>query len=298
MVKFDIVSGFLGAGKTTLIKKILKELNRNEKVILIENDFGDVSVDKEFLKIYGLEIYELANGCVCCKLRGDFLLTLRQILSREVDRIIFEPSGIFILSEIFDLFKDFEVFSRCYINSVTTVVDAQQFFKNINDHSQFFKSQILNASTLVLSKVQFLTNAEIDQIKEELQALNEKALIVTKDWSDLSPQELLKLIANNPLNTFFDDTHYLRHNFETWGIKTSKIIAYDQLESFLEKCKNNAYGNILRGKGIIKSVGKFLEFQYVDGQYSIAEASIVADGIVSFIGKNLQTQIFHEIFFQ
>lgn len=95
MVKFDIVSGFLGAGKTTFIKKILKALD-HEKVVIIENEFGEVSVDREVLEIEGFEVYELSNGCVCCKLKGDFLLTLRQILSQDIDRIIFEPSGIFI----------------------------------------------------------------------------------------------------------------------------------------------------------------------------------------------------------
>jgi len=103
MVKFDIISGFLGAGKTTLIKRILNSLDFNEKVVLIENEFGDVSVDREVLEIEGFEIYDLSNGCVCCKLKGDFIFTLKQILTQKVDRIIFEPSGIFIIGEIFDL---------------------------------------------------------------------------------------------------------------------------------------------------------------------------------------------------
>jgi Putative GTPases (G3E family) len=296
MVKFDIVSGFLGAGKTTLIKKILKSINCQEKIVLIENDFGDVSVDREFLEVEGFEIYELSNGCVCCKLKGDFFLTLKQILNRKVDRIIFEPSGIFILNEIFDLFKDFEISSQCSINTVTTVVDAVNFSKHIQSYSNFFKSQISNASTLVLSKTQSLNADDIEMIREELYALNENAVILTKNWAELSSKDILNLIDNKPAKILPGTEHSSGHVFETWGIKTSRILEYDQLKNILENCKNHIYGNILRGKGILKSRDKFLEFQYIDGDYSITESSDVLIGVVSFIGVNLQKQTLIETF--
>src|SRR5690554_4658519 len=104
-VKMDIVSGFLGSGKTTLIKKILQSLPE-EKIVIIENEYGEIQIDKEVLRVAGFDIYELTNGCVCCSLKEDFCLILRQILEQDVERIIFEPSGIFILSEVFELFKD------------------------------------------------------------------------------------------------------------------------------------------------------------------------------------------------
>lgn len=296
MVKFDIVSGFLGAGKTTLIRIILKSLNNNERIALIENDFGTVSVDREFLEVDGFEVYELSNGCVCCKLKEDFIITLKQILTQSVDRIIFEPSGIFILNEIADLFKDFDVSSKCYLNTVTTVVDAENFSKHIQSYSNFFKSQISNASTLVVSKTQFLKANEIAIIKEELHALNDKARILTKDWADLSTKEIRDLIDETPPKTLSGDTHSSGHSFETWGVKTSKILEYDQLKNILENCINNVYGHILRGKGIVNSNDKFLEFQYVDGDYSITESSDVVVGVVSFIGKGLDKQTLLEAF--
>lgn len=296
MVKFDIISGFLGSGKTTLIKKILNVLDCNEKVVLIENEFGDVSVDREVLEIEGFEIYEISNGCVCCKLKGDFIFTLKQILTQKIDRIIFEPSGIFIIGEIFDLFKDPQISSECFINSVTTVVDAQNFSNHIQSYSGFFKSQICSASSLVVSKTQLLLAEEISQIELELRMLNETATILAKDWIELSNEELLDLIDKKTVLMVNNIEHSLSHDFESMGLRTSRILKLEQLESILMKCKNGEYGNILRGKGFIKTDNGFLEFHYVDGHYSIIESTGVTTGIVSFIGSNLQKEPLTEAF--
>lgn len=290
MVKFDIVSGFLGAGKTTLVKKILHSLDTCEKIVLIENDFGEVNVDREILEIEGFEVYELSNGCVCCKLKGDFLLTLKHLLSQEIDRIIFEPSGIFILSEILDVFKDIEVSSKCFINSVTTVVDAQNFTKHIQSYSGFFKSQILHASSLVISKAQFLNDKEIYLLEHELRTLNETAHIISKNWAELSNRDIKDLIngySNSSLNV---PKHFLNHNFDSMGLKTSRLLSLEQLENILGTCKKGGFGDVIRGKGILNSGAKYFEFNYVDGQYSIMESTDVEVGIISFIGNNLQKE--------
>lgn len=290
MVKFDIVSGFLGAGKTTLIRKILNLLNTKEKIVLIENEFGDVSVDREVLEIEGFEIYEISHGCVCCKLKGDFIFTLKQILSQKIDRIIFEPSGIFIIGEIFDLFKDPEIASQCYINSVTTVVDAQNFFSHLHSYSGFFRSQISSASSLVISKAQFLLAEEISQIVLEMRMLNETATILSKDWSRLSDKEVLGLIDQKTVLTVSEHNHSFTHDFESIGLRTSKIFEQEQLEIILQKCQNGEYGTILRGKGFVKLAIGYLEFHYVDQHYSILQSTGVTTGIVSFIGENLQKE--------
>lgn len=290
MVKFDIISGFLGSGKTTLIRKILNSLDSREKVVLIENEFGDVSVDREVLEIEGFEIYEISNGCVCCKLKGDFIFTLKEILKQKIDRIIFEPSGIFIIGEIFDLFKDPQISSECYINSVTTVVDAQNFKNHIQNYSGFFKSQICSASSLVVSKTQLLLPEEIPQIELELRLLNETATILAKVWSELSDEELLGLIDKKTIITINDITHSMSHDFESIGLRTSRILGTENLENILKKCTNGEYGTILRGKGFVKSEIGYLEFHYVDGHYSIIDSTGVTTGIVSFIGKELHKE--------
>lgn len=296
MVKFDIISGFLGSGKTTLIKKILNSLDSKEKVVLIENEFGDVSVDREVLEIEGFEIYEISNGCVCCKLKEDFIFTLKQILTQKIDRIIFEPSGIFIIGEIFDLFKDPQISAECFINSVTTVVDAQHFFNHIQSYSGFFKSQICSASSLVVSKTQLLLAEEISQIELELRMLNETATILAKDWIELSDEELQGLLDKKTVLMANNIEHSLSHDFESMGLRTSRVLKLDKLENILGKCKNGGYGDILRGKGFIKSDNGFLEFQYVDGHYSILESTGVSTGIISFIGRNLQKEQLTEAF--
>ncbi|TGE35433.1 GTP-binding protein [Desulfosporosinus fructosivorans] len=290
MVKFDIISGFLGSGKTTLIKKILNSLD-GEKVVIIENEFGDVSVDSEVLQIEGFEIYEISNGCVCCKLKGDFIFTLKQILTQKVERIIFEPSGIFMIGEIYDLFKDPQISSECFINSVTTVVDAQNFSNHIQSYSGFYKSQICSASSLVVSKTQHMLVEEVSQIELELCILNETATILAKDWIDLSNEEVLGLVDKKTVLIAKDSIHSRSHDFESIGLRTSRIFESEQLESILKKCKHGGYGKIIRGKGFIESNNCFLEFHYIDGYYSILESSGLSTGIVSFIGRDLQKKL-------
>ncbi|WP_066638717.1 CobW family GTP-binding protein [Desulfolucanica intricata] len=298
MVKLDIVSGFLGAGKTTLIKKILSACTTNkEKVILIENEFGQVSVDSEILRIEGFQIYELSRGCVCCTLRDDFIFTLKQILTQNPVRIIVEPSGIFILGEIFDLFKDPEISSKCYINSVTTVVDGVNYCHQKNSFSSFLENQIANASTLVISKTQFLEPSKIPEIVKELQQVNDTAAITSKNWSNLSVQEILLLLDGNTkyaLNNIISSPaagfQHSRHNhsFETLGLRTTRNIEKPELENILERFKRLEYGHILRGKGFIKANNTNLEFSYVDGKYNITKANSQIPGMVSLIGTGLQ----------
>ncbi|MBC2727249.1 GTP-binding protein [Desulfosporosinus sp.] len=296
MIKFDIISGFLGAGKTTLVKKVLQSLNSDEKIVLIENDFGEINVDRETLGIEGFEVYELSNGCVCCKLKGDFLLTLKQILSQNVDRIIFEPSGIFILGEIFDIFKDPEISCKCFINSVTTVVDAQNFSKHQQGYSGFFENQISYASTLVISKSQFLNLEQVLEVEEGLRTINLTAPIISKDWSKLSNQDISNFLNVNPEYTLHESKLFLAHNFDSLGLKTSRILGVEKLKTILETCKNGGYGGVVRGKGIVNTGNRFYEFNYVDGQYSISESTDATTGIVSFIGKNLNKDKLTAIF--
>jgi G3E family GTPase len=296
MVKLDIVSGFLGAGKTTFIKKMLKLFNKEENIAIIENEFGDVSIDHELLKIEGFEVYQLQNGCVCCKLKGEFLLTLKTILKQNIDRIIFEPSGIFVLNEITDLFIDPEISSKCYLNSVITIVDARNFIKQMEGYSLFFKNQIINASVLIVSKTQFLQVDDIHLMRDMLSHLNERALIVTEIWEDFSNQHILDLIDNNPPLKLNQGQHPQEHNFDSLGIKTSENFTYDQLKVILKKCRNGDYGQIIRGKGIVLSAGTCVEFHYVEGDYTITETKECLTGIVAFIGCELQKESLREAF--
>lgn len=202
------------------------------------------------------------------------------------------------LYEIFDIFKDSQISAKCTINSVTTVVDAGNFSKHVQSDSYFFKSQISNATSIVLSKSQFLKPNEVSKVAEALRLLNKDAKILTKDWVELSPSDLFCLLNENPKYLPHDVTagHSKGHDFDSLGFRPTGIFTRKQLESILEKCKNGVYGNILRGKGIIKSFDSFLEFQYTDGDYTISPSKDVTLGVVSFIGSNLQKEMLSTIF--
>jgi G3E family GTPase len=300
MVKFDIISGFLGAGKTTLIQQILNSV-RNEKVVIIENEYGETSIDSEILRVAGFELYELTHGCVCCTLKEDFRRVLKELLDQKVDRIIFEPSGIFILSEILDLFKDLQISSRCTLNSVTTVVDVTHFFKNVNSYAAFFTHQIQSANTLVLSKTQQVTPQDVREIILELRKLNEGAVILSKNWQELSSRDFSSILNEEQGPALqgageAEPSVDFEHNFESFGMQTFKRFEIRKLKQILESCKKGEYGQILRGKGILQSVDTFLEFNYVDGDYQFREHKESLLGGVSFIGKELETEKLRKVF--
>jgi len=166
----------------------------------------------------------------------------------------------------------------------------------MRSYSGFFKSQICSASSLVVSKTQRLLAGEIFQLELELRMLNDSAMILTKDWMELSKEEFLVLVDKKTVLVEKTIAHSQSHDFDSMGLRTSKILERKQLESILEKCKNGVFGKILRGKGFIKSKDTFLEFQYVDGNYTISPSKDVAIGVVSFIGSSLQKEILNAVF--
>jgi G3E family GTPase len=298
MVKLDIVSGFLGSGKTTLIGRILETLT-NEKVVIIENEYGEIQIDSEVLRVAGFEIYELTNGCVCCILKEDFRLTLRHILDQKVDRIIFEPSGIFILSEIFDLFKDEQIASRCSLNSVITVVDGVNFDQNSRGMAGFFANQIQAATSLVISKTALIPDEEVKAIVAELRAMNGSAGIVAVDWDELPPQLIRRVLdpqglpshpshLSHPTYPYHPSPlHSLDHGFETLGFRTRQVFDLKSLQQRLREIKEGLYGEVIRAKGIVQGSKGSWEFSYVYGVYDIKTIVEGIPGAVSFIGNDL-----------
>ncbi|MBQ9429448.1 MAG: GTP-binding protein [Clostridia bacterium] len=191
MTKIDIISGFLGAGKTTLIKKLLKEALVGEKVVLIENEFGEIGIDGGFLKDSGIQISEMNSGCICCSLVGDFEKSLAEVLDKfSPDRIIIEPSGVGKLS---DIIAAVEKLGRADIslNSFTTVVDAKKCKTYLKNFGEFFANQVENARAIILSRTQ---DASEDKIAETLALLREhntEANIVTAPWDELDGKQIL-----------------------------------------------------------------------------------------------------------
>ena len=195
MTKIDIYSGFLGAGKTTLIKKLLKESLNNEQVVLIENEFGQIGIDGGFLKDAGVEIKEMSQGCICCSLVGDFGKSLKEVMGTyHPDRILIEPSGVGKLSDVMKAVKDAIDEHDVVLNAAVAVVDASKAKMYVRNFGEFFINQIENAGTIILSRTQNISKEKLDKAIEMIRSYNEKATIVTTPWDDLDGKDILDTI--------------------------------------------------------------------------------------------------------
>ena len=195
MTKIDIVSGFLGAGKTTFIKKMLEEVFQGQKIVLIENEFGEVGIDGGFLKDAGIEITEMNSGCICCSLVGDFGKNLNEVIEKfHPDRILIEPSGVGKLSDVMKSVMDVEKTHDVALNGLITVVNATKASKQMKAFGEFFNNQIEYATTIILSRSQNATPQQLELCVKQMQALNSKAAIITTPWDQISGEAMLKVI--------------------------------------------------------------------------------------------------------
>lgn len=196
MTKIDIVSGFLGAGKTTLIKKLLAEAYQGEKLVLIENEFGEISIDGGFLKDSGVEISEMSSGCICCSLVGDFATALKDVKSRfQPDRILIEPSGVGKLSDVIvaveNTVKDEPDMK---LNSFVTVADAGKVKVYMKNFGEFYNNQIASAGTIILSRTQKLSQEKLESAVSLLRRKNAEAAILTTPWDELDGKTILAAV--------------------------------------------------------------------------------------------------------
>ena len=195
MTKIDIFSGFLGAGKTTLIKKLIKEAYAGERVVLIENEFGEIGIDGGFLADAGIVVNEMNSGCICCSLVGDFGKALARVLDEYApDRIVIEPSGVGKLSDVISAVK---AVGGAELSGVVTVADAKKCRMHMRNFGEFFNDQIAHARTLVLSHTKGLDEDKLEAAVEALRTHNESAVIVTTDWEELTGAQLLAAISGS-----------------------------------------------------------------------------------------------------
>ena len=197
MTKIDIVSGFLGAGKTTLIKKLLKEAFSGEQIVLIENEFGEIGIDGGFLQEAGVEIREMNSGCICCSLVGDFGASLKEVLTKyQPDRIIIEPSGVGKLSDVKKAVADVNEEVGVTLNSSVVVVDAQKCRMYMKNFGEFFNNQIENSNTIVLSRTDKMSEEKIAQVVAIIREHNPQAEIITTPWDSLDGAQILEAMEN------------------------------------------------------------------------------------------------------
>ena len=211
MTKIDIISGFLGAGKTTFIKKMLDEAFSGEKIVLIENEFGEVGIDGGFLKDAGIEINELNSGCICCSLVGDFAKNMVEVLDRFApDHILIEPSGVGKLSDVMTSVIDLEKDHDVKLNGLVTVVNALKASKQMKAFGEFFNNQIEYATTVVLSRTQKAKPEQLEFCVKQIQALNPKAAVITTPWDQIPGAQILKVMEgqdNLEMKTLAEAAH-------------------------------------------------------------------------------------------
>ncbi len=192
MTKIDVFSGFLGAGKTTLIKKLLKEAYVGEKLVLIENEFGEIGIDGGFMKDAGIQVTEMNQGCICCSLVGDFGKALAQVLEQfHPDRILIEPSGVGKLSDVLKAVMNVQS-NDLVLNTYTTVVDASKIKMYMKNFGEFYKNQVETAKTIILSRSQKLSEDKLAEALAMIRQLNEHATIVTTPWDDINGKQILE----------------------------------------------------------------------------------------------------------
>ena len=204
MTKIDIFSGFLGAGKTTLIKKLLDEAFKGEKVVLIENEFGEIGIDGGFLKDAGVEITEMNSGCICCSLVGDFGTALKEVLTKFTpDRVLIEPSGVGKLSDVIKAVQNIEGEIDAKLNNFVTVADALKCKMYEKNFGEFYNNQIENAKTIILSRTQKMSQEKLEEAVAIIKKHNDKATIITTPWEDLSGATILSAMEKK--NSFEEE---------------------------------------------------------------------------------------------
>lgn len=321
-VKIDIFSGFLGAGKTTLIKKLLEEAFTGEKIALIENEFGTVGIDGRIMKDYDLQITELNAGCICCSIAGDFTQGLREVLKLyKPDRVLIEPSGVSKLSDVIKGCTPFLREGLVSLNLCITVIDAGKYKMYLKNFAEFYKDQLKNAKTIILSRTAGMDREKLDAIIEGIRQYNSEAVIITTSWDSLdgkailhtaeeecrsSMEEFIKRekpafrISNQKVSGIRigsqKEGHSAEEVFSVWGIETAKLFGRGKLEDILYKLDNSDM-QILRGKGILESENhQWLQFDYVPGEITVREWVPDYTGRICIIGSLLDKNKLKQLF--
>lgn len=300
MIKLDIISGFLGAGKTSFIKRILKAFEtKAEKIVILINEFGDMGIDGDLVKRDGYDLYEITKGCLCCSLKEDFTSTLLKI-SKDIapDRVILEPSGIFVVQEAIELITQNGLLDKYRINNLITIVDTMYLSQNYNSIGTFLEKQIQSASKLILSKVQFITEEEKEKIIVQLNQLNENAKIYKKPWDNYSNEEILEILDekrspwkyNNQI-PFRTNLFKIKHNYESYSVKIEDYFDRETIIQLMEEIIEGKYGKIVRSKGILLGKPHNIEFQYTDKNYNIEIfPKFMLQSKMIFIGENIKKE--------
>ena len=330
--KIDIFSGFLGAGKTTLIKKLIQEAFKGEKIVLIENEFGEIGIDGGFMREAGIQVNELNSGCICCSLVGDFREALKKVVETyHPDRILIEPSGVGKLSDVTRAVEGVAETLPVVLNSFVTVADVNKVKMYMKNFGEFYDDQVSHASCIILSRTGNASEEKIAAAVAMLAEKNPTATIVTTDWTALTGAQIVSVMdgkrdlvaellaeakASNEAHADEDEHehhhehgehcccghHHHHHDhdadeiFTSWGKETAHKYSREDLDSALEKLDSCAYGMILRAKGIVDGGDTWYEFDMVPGEHEIRACGPDVTGKLCVIGSDLKEHEIAELF--
>ena len=304
-VKVEIFSGFLGAGKTQLIKKLIEEGYYKERIAIIENEFGEVSIDGAILKRTNTLVKEINAGCICCQVTGDFKESIIDVVENcNVDRLLVEPTGVAKLSDIKKVFTDKELKDIAEVEKAITVVDAEKFDLYLTNFKSFFINQIKNADIIILSRTQNVTNEEVRRLQEEISKLNHKAIIIGRQWSNTKSEELLpKMFVTKNTGEIKEKVSFRKPNsnsgnvkveksdensFESFALKIDRYVSKEELLSKFNFIKNSfEFGEIIRAKGIVNTKNGKEQFDYTLSEINMQKIAYRGEAVISFIGTNL-----------
>lgn len=327
MTKVDIISGFLGAGKTTFIKLLIENVFAGEKLVLIENEFGEIGIDGGFLKDAGIEITEMNSGCICCTLVGDFSKALRKVIEEyHPDRVLIEPSGVGKLSDVSKAIEHVKKEADIEIEGRITIVDGKKAKMYLKNFGEFFKDQVAYANTIVVSRTQMMEDHSIEECVKMLREENKEASIISTSWDKLSKEAIEHALSpDTQLEGIFEEEkcpvcshehhhegacgcghehhHHHHHHadeiFTSWGQETAHKYTEGELDFLLKALsETEGYGTILRAKGIVEMEnGSWKQFDLVPQEYEVRESTADYTGRLCVIGTDLKedelTKLFH-----
>ena len=310
-VQVDIFSGFLGAGKTMLIKKLLNEKVYGKNTVIIENEFGEIGIDADILKESNIEVKEINSGCICCQVSGDFGEAVFEVLNKyKPDNIIIEPSGVAKLSEILNILEGIKFQHKIEVRNIFTLIDIRNYDMYLKNFKEFYENQIRKANKIILSRSQLVDDKKIKTTIDSLKKLNSKAEIIYKPWESVNGRDFLKvnnieekkeisMVKANMSKTFRKEgNHSAKEVFETYPIDLMENMSTQEIQKkfeFIER--SDRFGQIIRAKGFIKGTdGGYYQFDYVPNEFKSRKIKWSNKKVVSIIGSKLNKKELKQLF--
>ena len=296
MISIDLISGFLGAGKTTFCNSLLKYyLEIGAKPVYIVNEFGQTGLDAEIIKSDGFEAVEMFGGCICCTLKGEVSTAILEVIQAfSPTHIVFEPSGIFIFDDFFDVLTNPGIKETCNIGNVITIVDGVNFKYSKAMFGSFIFNQIKNAPTLIISKLE-KNVYNPDEIIADMRNINPDAFIMAKPWHEFESEDW-KQILHARRGMVFNHPEHIHGRFQSVTIKPSNPFSQDRLEELADLCISGVFGELFRIKGVLNTDDGLILFNIANDDVNIEHFKGYSESTLTFIGKSVNTEEIENFF--